>query len=835
VSGYKLQVPVSLHVLAVGCTPAACTPAASQFNYCFATATAAHVAPTKMSAPFAPFSSSASSTSAVDVIDLVNDDISDLQTIPFSTSSVVSDTARASSYADPFHITPTSQHVFASYKAMRDYLEQYAVRGGFEIRYPQNKYTPDQPNHAGVARCWCYLDPPVVLSADEQKQPSHPPQRTVIQRVANRSGNQVKCSCPWRVNFTRRWNGEYGFTSTRHLQHAGHECIASTTLAVTIDSLRVVPDVVQEDVRLAIISGMHGVEPLRRMLATKYTLELSRTTFKDLVQRTKSQLGIKDAHADFTALITWLQQEMLESTAIARINVDGDATVSGIFYMSAEMIHHSRRNCQVLMMDTTFSTNRFSWPLCLLCGVDEHNHTALFGIALLHHQTADSFEWVLQQLRSAMPSVFTDGDLAMAAALSSIMPHSKHLRCRYHLKTNLRGRLHKAGTDPITMEVCVREWETAACRETEEEFKTAIAALKSNYPAIQQYMTDTFPDGHYYADFALNHITTLGSRTTARVESWNSTLKGMLEVDSRTALSVLFESLRYALSDKDIRASKKALDDAARRPPTTTARTIDAETAPHLTYFAQGVVKTQASLVANYRFDMVQAANPAIFNVFDRRPAGEEKARQVTITDTSMQCTCGFPRAYLLPCRHVLVVNNHIYNTQFRVSQVGKRWLRAHMPAVRDQSAHVSHQPPPPLDVSVPSFSSTVPTASTNLPARGQRYSNIMGWCGEIASIAGENRELYSHIEKKVIALSNEVRTLVSQPAVPRDERHIASAAVSPASPSELSELHPSVAVGQMQMGPHRKRKRGKPSERRQQGAVELAARRMPLTASQAM
>ena len=143
-------------------------------------------------------------------------------------------------------------------------------------------------------------------------------------------------------------------------------------------------------------------------------------------------------------------------------------------------------------------------------------------------------------------------------------------------------------------------------------------------------------------------------------------------MDSRTALSALFDTLRYALSDKDQRSAKKALEDAAaHRQVMTQARTIDAETAPHLTYYAQCVVRTQASLVANYKHEMVQAANPAIFSVFDRRPAGSETVRTVTVTGTSMHCTCGFPLAYLLPCRHVMVVNNHIYNTQFRVSQVG--------------------------------------------------------------------------------------------------------------------------------------------------------------------
>ena len=453
---------------------------------------------------------------------------------------------------------------------------------------------------------------------------------------------------------------------------------------------------------------------------------------------------------------------------------------------------------------------------------------------------------MLQQLQSAMAAdawnsvacVFTDGDQAMAAALASTMPHSHHLRCRYHLKQNLRARLHKAGVDSVTMDSAVREWEAAASREKEADFDSSITTLMNSYPFLRQYMTDTFPAGRYYANFALNHITTLGSRTTSRVESWNSALKGMLEVDSRTSLSVLFESLRYALSDKDYRSYRKSLDDDARRPAITQARTIDAETASHLTYYSQGIVKTQAGLVANYNFDMVQAANPAIFNVFDRRPAQQEDVRQVTITETTMQCTCGFPLSYLLPCRHVLVVNNHIFNSQFRVSQVGLRCLRAHMPAVRYRPSPPSLSFYPPLDVSVPSFTSTVAVASTNLAAQKARYGQLMGWFTTIASIATEAGHLFGYAARKAEGFCKEMESLVSHSPAVRDE--LSAIAVDESSGSSVShaELHPSIAASQMQIVPHRKRARGRSTDKGKLSAVELAVRGMhttSLTPSQAL
>ena len=72
----------------------------------------------------------------------------------------------------------------------------------------------------------------------------------------------------------------------------------------------------------------------------------------------------------------------------------------------------------------------------------------------------------------------------------------------------------------------------------------------------------------------------------------NSTLKGMLEVNSRTTLTLLFDTLRHAMCGKDERATKRAAADAARVPLNNKARTIEAETSPHLTFYAASLNST---------------------------------------------------------------------------------------------------------------------------------------------------------------------------------------------------------------------------------------------------
>ena len=101
---------------------------------------------------------SASSLLTADVIDLVDDDIR----------------SESDSTADAFLITQDSLHTFPNYQAIHDFLDQYAARGGFEIRLPHNKGVADQPGHSGTAACWCYLDAPVTLKPPSPRSSSYP-------------------------------------------------------------------------------------------------------------------------------------------------------------------------------------------------------------------------------------------------------------------------------------------------------------------------------------------------------------------------------------------------------------------------------------------------------------------------------------------------------------------------------------------------------------------------------------------------------------------------------------------------------------------------------------
>ena len=67
--------------------------------------------------------------------------------------------------------------------------------------------------------------------------------------------------------------------------------------------------------------------------------------------------------------------------------------------------------------------------------------TVLLGASLLAHEDQQSFEWAFKEFKKAFGThphcIFTDGDKAMAAAIRSTWPHTKHLLCTWHLSQTI--------------------------------------------------------------------------------------------------------------------------------------------------------------------------------------------------------------------------------------------------------------------------------------------------------------------------------------------------------------------------------------------------------------
>jgi hypothetical protein len=102
-------------------------------------------------------------------------------------------------------------------------------------------------------------------------------------------------------------------------------------------------------------------------------------------------------------------------------------------WMSPSMIADYRKFNDVVLIDSTFKTNRFGMPLVLLSGITNTGLNTIFGFALITDETCLSYEWVLQTLNTitkVFPKVIiSDEDKAIIKAFKDTMPETKHTLC----------------------------------------------------------------------------------------------------------------------------------------------------------------------------------------------------------------------------------------------------------------------------------------------------------------------------------------------------------------------------------------------------------------------
>ncbi|CAG8816871.1 484_t:CDS:1, partial [Cetraspora pellucida] len=95
-----------------------------------------------------------------------------------------------------------------------------------------------------------------------------------------------------------------------------------------------------------------------------------------------------------------------------------------LFFATRFALSTFKRYSEILLIDSTYKTNRVGMPLLLISGIDVTGLTFLIASGLLANETAPSFCWILHQLKQAIGDItvhsirilVTDRDLALISA-----------------------------------------------------------------------------------------------------------------------------------------------------------------------------------------------------------------------------------------------------------------------------------------------------------------------------------------------------------------------------------------------------------------------------------
>jgi hypothetical protein len=100
---------------------------------------------------------------------------------------------------------------------------------------------------------------------------------------------------------------------------------------------------------------------------------------------------------------------------------------------------------EVLGIDNTYKTNRFSIYLFEVIGITDQKSMANFAFGLINTEKEDGYQWLCekletlrQELHVPAPSVIiTDKENALKNALKDVFPQAQQQLCIYHINANV--------------------------------------------------------------------------------------------------------------------------------------------------------------------------------------------------------------------------------------------------------------------------------------------------------------------------------------------------------------------------------------------------------------
>ncbi|XP_076935785.1 protein FAR-RED ELONGATED HYPOCOTYL 3-like [Bidens hawaiensis] len=101
---------------------------------------------------------------------------------------------------------------------------------------------------------------------------------------------------------------------------------------------------------------------------------------------------------------------------------------------------------EVLMVDTTYNTNMYDWPLVQFIGVTSTSQSFSIAAAFVIRERQRNFGWALEKLKQMLYDcmeprvILTNADQALMNTCDAVFPNATKNLCRWHISKNIRRK-----------------------------------------------------------------------------------------------------------------------------------------------------------------------------------------------------------------------------------------------------------------------------------------------------------------------------------------------------------------------------------------------------------
>jgi len=104
------------------------------------------------------------------------------------------------------------------------------------------------------------------------------------------------------------------------------------------------------------------------------------------------------AYGQAGSMLKYFQEKIAENPSFQyAMQMDREEKITNIFWADAKMLADYAYFGDVVSFDTTFGTNKESWPFGVFVGFNHFRETVVFGAALMYDETFESFKWLFEK------------------------------------------------------------------------------------------------------------------------------------------------------------------------------------------------------------------------------------------------------------------------------------------------------------------------------------------------------------------------------------------------------------------------------------------------------
>ncbi|XP_056691960.1 protein FAR1-RELATED SEQUENCE 6-like [Spinacia oleracea] len=247
------------------------------------------------------------------------------------------------------------------------------------------------------------------------------------------------------------------------------------------------------------------------------------------------------------------------------IQTDQEGKLLNVCWADARCMAQYKDFGDIITFDTTFLCNRYKMPFAPFIGCNHHGSSTVLGAALITHEDAESFVWVLEQWLQCMGKppmgIITGQCKPIGKAVQTAFPGVPHRLCVWHIMQNASRNLGKYSSwKEIDKDFQVVVHDTLTIEEFEDAWKSMVTKFGLQ---IDKWINETYRIRASWAPGYWRSSFWAGMSSSQRSEGMNRFFKTYVGLN--TCLVQFMKQFEAALRGK-VEEEKKLYLDSQNKP-----------------------------------------------------------------------------------------------------------------------------------------------------------------------------------------------------------------------------------------------------------------------------